>query len=47
MRRAIEGAIAKCGGNIPRAAAALQVTPASLYRRLQTWHVEGERTGSH
>lgn len=42
VRRTIEGAIAGCQGNIPRAAAALQVTPASIYRRLQAWQAEGE-----
>lgn len=37
IRRAIEAAIAKCGGSIPRAAAALDVAPSTLYRRLQAW----------
>jgi two-component system, repressor protein LuxO len=43
MRRTVEDAIRKSGGSIPRAAAALQVTPASLYRRLQSW--QSEETG--
>jgi DNA-binding NtrC family response regulator len=40
VRRTIEEAIARSDGNIPKAAAALQVTPASLYRRLQGWQDE-------
>lgn len=37
IRRAIEAAIAQCGGSVPRAAAALDVAPSTLYRRLQAW----------
>ncbi len=37
IRRAIEAAIAQCGGSIPRAAAALDVAPSTLYRRIQAW----------
>lgn len=37
VRRTIERAIAQCDGNIPRAAAALQVSPSTLYRRIQAW----------
>ncbi len=40
LRRTIEQAIAACDGNIPRAAAALQVSPSTLYRRLQAWQAE-------
>ncbi len=40
VRRAVEEAIRKSGGNIPRAAAALEVTAASLYRHLQAWQAE-------
>lgn len=36
-REVIEDAIAKCGGNIPRAAAFLEVSPSTLYRKRQTW----------
>lgn len=36
-RRAIEDAIERCGGNIPRAAAFLEVSPSTLYRKLQSW----------
>ncbi|SJZ90530.1 regulatory protein, Fis family [Enhydrobacter aerosaccus] len=46
MRRTIEEAIAKCSGNIPRAAVALQVTPASLYRRLQSWQAQNATPAS-
>ena len=40
LRRTIEQAITACDGNIPRAAAALQVSPSTLYRRLQAWQAE-------
>ncbi|MEM9356523.1 MAG: sigma-54 dependent transcriptional regulator [Pseudomonadota bacterium] len=33
---AIDGAIAACGGSIPKAAAALKVSPSTLYRRLNS-----------
>ncbi|MBA5779109.1 sigma-54-dependent Fis family transcriptional regulator [Stappia sp. F7233] len=37
IRETIEQAIAKFGGSIPKAAAALQVSPSTIYRRLQAW----------
>lgn len=37
-KRAIEGAIAHCDGNIPKAAHLLEVSPSTLYRKLQSWH---------
>ncbi|RBP16110.1 two-component system repressor protein LuxO [Roseiarcus fermentans] len=37
IRCAIEGAIDACGGSIPRAAAALQVSPSTIYRRVEGW----------
>ena len=36
-RRAVEHAINTCGGNIPRAARMLEVSPSTVYRKLQTW----------
>jgi two-component system repressor protein LuxO len=36
-REAIESALIACGGNIPRAAAALGVSPSTLYRKKQAW----------
>ncbi|MXN65786.1 response regulator [Stappia sp. GBMRC 2046] len=36
IRTAIERAIDRCGGSIPKAAAALKVSPSTIYRRLQT-----------
>lgn len=36
-KEAIENAIAHCGGNVPRAAALLEVSPSTLYRKRQTW----------
>ncbi|MCW5736948.1 MAG: sigma-54-dependent Fis family transcriptional regulator [Enhydrobacter sp.] len=44
VRRTIERAIALSDGNIPKAASALQVSPSTLYRRLQAWQGEGART---
>jgi len=37
---AIERAIDQCGGNIPRAAALLEVSPSTIYRKLQAWASE-------
>lgn len=36
-REAIEGAIAACGGNVPKAAAMLGVSPSTLYRKRESW----------
>ena len=36
-RQAIEQAIAFCDGNIPRAAALLEVSPSTIYRKKQAW----------
>ena len=36
-RQIIESAIATFGGNVPRAAAALELSPSTLYRKLQAW----------
>jgi two-component system, repressor protein LuxO len=36
-REAIEDAIARCGGNVPKAAVFLEVSPSTLYRKLQAW----------
>jgi two-component system repressor protein LuxO len=36
-REAIERAIEHCGGNIPRAAALLEVSPSTIYRKRQAW----------
>jgi two-component system, repressor protein LuxO len=40
IRETIEYAIARCGGSIPKAAAALTVSPSTLYRRIQSWETE-------
>ncbi|MFZ9500416.1 MAG: sigma-54-dependent transcriptional regulator [Beijerinckiaceae bacterium] len=42
IRQTIEEAIARCGGSIPKAAAALDVSPSTLYRRLQAWEERQE-----
>jgi two-component system repressor protein LuxO len=39
IRAAIEQAIKQCGGSIPKAAIALDVSPSTLYRRIQGWEV--------
>jgi two-component system repressor protein LuxO len=36
-QNAIERAIAYCDGNIPRAAALLEVAPSTIYRKKQSW----------
>jgi len=36
-KEAIEHAIEMCGGNIPRAAAMLEVSPSTIYRKKQSW----------
>jgi two-component system repressor protein LuxO len=36
-KKVIEYAIDKCNGNIPKAAAALEVSPSTLYRKKQGW----------
>lgn len=36
-RRIIETALAACGGNVPRAAAALEISPATIYRKIKSW----------
>jgi two-component system repressor protein LuxO len=39
-KEAIEDAIQHCGGNIPRAAALLEVSPSTIYRKRQAWEAE-------
>ncbi|MAW85194.1 MAG: sigma-54-dependent Fis family transcriptional regulator [Phyllobacteriaceae bacterium] len=37
IRSTIENAIEACNGSIPRAAAALDVSPSTIYRRMESW----------
>ena len=37
IRETIEEAISICDGSVPKAARALDVSPSTLYRRLQSW----------
>ncbi|WP_159651536.1 quorum-sensing sigma-54 dependent transcriptional regulator LuxO [Vibrio atypicus] len=39
-KRAIELAIKACDGNIPKAAGYLDVSPSTIYRKLQAWNVK-------
>jgi two-component system repressor protein LuxO len=39
-KEAIEEAIALCGGNVPRAAALLEINPSTIYRRKAEWEKE-------
>ena len=43
IRTAIETAIDACGGSIPKAAGALQVSPSTLYRRIESWRSAEEK----
>ncbi|PHP67457.1 sigma-54-dependent Fis family transcriptional regulator [Zhengella mangrovi] len=43
IRTAIETAIEACNGSIPRAAAALEVSPSTIYRRMETWKTDEEK----
>jgi len=36
-KSAIEHAIAACAGNIPKAAAMLEISPSTIYRKKMTW----------
>ncbi|MEQ9348531.1 MAG: sigma-54 dependent transcriptional regulator [Thalassospira sp.] len=40
-KQAIEEAIERCGGSIPRAADALGVSPSTIYRKKQSWEDDG------
>jgi two-component system repressor protein LuxO len=42
-KSAIEQAIEACDGNIPRAAGYLDVSPSTIYRKLQTWNQTEEQ----
>jgi two-component system repressor protein LuxO len=37
-RRTIEQAIEACDGNIPQAAKYLDVSPSTIYRKIQAWN---------
>ncbi len=41
-KQAIENAIEFCEGNIPKAANLLEVSPSTIYRKLQVWQVEND-----
>ena len=44
-RDAIEAAIASFDGNVPRAAAALEISPSTIYRKRQSWAGANEVAG--
>ena len=41
-RRIIETALSIYGGNVPRAAAALEISPATIYRKVRSWITPAE-----
>jgi two-component system repressor protein LuxO len=45
-RDAIEAAIASFDGNVPRAAAALEISPSTIYRKRQSWAGAGQVAGA-
>ena len=45
-KEAIESAIRECRGNIPKAAALLEVAPSTLYRKKQSWAKENNNRGN-
>jgi two-component system repressor protein LuxO len=40
-KEAIEHAISECDGNIPKAAALLEISPSTIYRKKQAWEEAG------
>jgi two-component system repressor protein LuxO len=36
-KQAIESAIERCDGNVPKAAALLEISPSTIYRKRQAW----------
>ena len=40
----IQAALDACDGNVPRAAVLLEISPSTIYRKLQTWQ-DGEAAG--
>jgi len=45
-RQAIESAIEHFGGNVLRAAAALEISPSTIYRKRQAWEQRGDPAGT-
>jgi two-component system, repressor protein LuxO len=45
-QRIIEEAIARCNGNIALAAAALELSPSTIYRKRQAWSEASQRRGA-
>lgn len=46
-KEAIENAIHYCGGNIPKAAALLEVSPSTIYRKKSQWEENASNTDTH
>lgn len=46
-KRAIEAALAQCDDNIPRAAALLEISASTIYRKLQSWKELEASQSSH
>ncbi len=45
-RQAIESAIEHFSGNVLRAAAALEISPSTIYRKRQAWEQRGDPAGT-
>ncbi|MGN5021765.1 helix-turn-helix domain-containing protein [Aeromonas caviae] len=46
-KETIEQAIASCDGNIPKAAALLEISPSTIYRKKQGWRAWSESGLTH
>jgi DNA-binding NtrC family response regulator len=45
-RELIEATIEHCGGSIPRAAKMLELSPSTIYRKLESWNGPQRRAGA-
>jgi DNA-binding NtrC family response regulator len=46
-RRAITKTIKRCSGNVVKAASELEVSPSTLYRKIQQWQESSDELNEH